>query len=45
MRMPPPTTVFDGLHVTLTENQRKVDLQTPPQDDTNPKYLEEWLEL
>ena len=45
MRVPPPTTNFDGLLVTMTGNQRKAVVQGPRPDDINPRDFEEWLKF
>jgi hypothetical protein len=45
IRVPPPTTNFDGLHVSVTENQRKAVAQGPRHYGTNPRDLEDWLEF
>jgi hypothetical protein len=37
MRVLPPTAKFDGIHSTMTENQRKA---APRQNRTNPRDLE-----
>jgi hypothetical protein len=41
---PMPTTNLDGLHVTLTETQRKATVNSPFQYGENARDLEDWLE-
>jgi hypothetical protein len=41
MRIPPPTTKFDGLDVSLTENRRKAAVQAPRQKTTNTRDLKD----
>jgi hypothetical protein len=38
MRVPPPTTDFDGLLVTLIENQRKAVVEGPRQNIPSPRH-------
>jgi hypothetical protein len=45
MRAPPHAANFDGLLVSLTENQRIATLQAPQKDGTNPRDLEDWHEF
>jgi hypothetical protein len=39
-----PTTNLAGLHVTLTETQRKATINSPFQSGENARDLEDWLE-
>jgi hypothetical protein len=41
---PMPTTNLAGLHVTLTETQRKAAVKSPLQSGKNARKLEDWLE-
>jgi hypothetical protein len=41
---PMPTSNLDGLHVTLTETQRKAAINSPFQSSENARNLEDWLE-
>jgi hypothetical protein len=43
MRTPVPTTNFDGLHVTLTETQRRAAINSKFQSGRQPRELEDWL--
>jgi hypothetical protein len=42
--MPMPTRDLVGLHVTLTETQRKAATNSPFQSSGNARELEDWLE-
>jgi hypothetical protein len=42
--MPMPTRKLVGLHVTLTETQRKAAINSPLQSGSNARELEDWLE-
>jgi hypothetical protein len=42
--MPTPTRNLAGLHVTLTETQRKAAINSPFQSGGNARELEDWLE-
>jgi hypothetical protein len=42
--MPMPTRNLVGLHVTLTETQRKTAINSPFQSGDNARNLEDWLE-
>jgi ADP-ribose pyrophosphatase YjhB (NUDIX family) len=44
MGAPMPTSNFAGLHVTLTETQRKAAVCSPLQSGRFPRELEDWLE-
>jgi hypothetical protein len=41
MQVPPLTTNFNGLHVSLTENHRKAVVQAPRHNGTNPINLKD----
>jgi hypothetical protein len=42
--MPMPTRNLAGLHVTLTETQRKATTNSPLQSGRDANELEDWLE-
>jgi hypothetical protein len=45
MRVPPPTTNFFVIPLSLTDNQRTAAVHGPRHDGTSPRDLGEWLKF